>query len=82
MCNKLIVRVVLAFLGSIDWVCIARRILEKMNGEVQEQLGVTVDLNRLDLVKLFALVEEVINDYCKLSIDINKDGKIGDGQEG
>ena len=82
MWNKLIVRVVLAFLGTIDWVGIARRILEKMNGEVQEQLGVTVDLNRLDLVKLFGLVEEVINDYCKLSIDINKDGKIGDGQEG
>lgn len=82
MWNKILVRVLLAFLGTIDWVGIARRILEKMNDEVQEQLGVTVDLNRLDLVRLFGMIEEVINDYCKLSIDINKDGVIGDGKEG
>jgi hypothetical protein len=82
MWNKLIVRIVLAFLGSIDWVAIARRILEKMSGEVREQLGVTVDLNRLDLNRLFGMIEEVLNDYCKLSLDLNNDGKIGDGKEG
>jgi hypothetical protein len=82
MWNKLIVRIVLAFLGSIDWVAIARRILEKMSGEVREQLGVTVDLNRLDLNRLFGMIEEVLNDYCKLSLDLNKDGVIGDGKEG
>ena len=82
MWNKLILRVVLAFLGSIDWVAIARRILERMSGEVNEQLGVSVDLNRLDLNRLFGIIEEVLNDYCKLSIDLNKDGVIGDGKEG
>jgi hypothetical protein len=82
MWNKLIVRIVLAFLGSIDWVAIARRILERMSGEVDEQLGVSVDLNRLDLNRLFGMIEEVLNDYCKLSLDLNKDGVIGDGKEG
>lgn len=82
MWNKILLRVVLAFLGTIDWVGIARRILEKMNGEVQEQLGVTVDLTRLDLNRLFGLVEEVLSDYCKLNLDLNKDGKVGDGLDG
>jgi len=82
MWNRLIVKIVLAFLGSIDWVAIARKILERMNDEVREQLGVSVDLNRLDLNRLFAILEEVLNDYCKMSLDLNKDGKIGDGKEG
>lgn len=82
MWNRLIVKIVLGFLGSIDWIRIARRILEKMSGEVREQLGVSVDLNRLDLDRLFGLIEEVLNDYCKLSLDLNKDGVIGDGKEG
>ena len=82
MWNKLIVRIVLAFLGSIDWVAIARRILEKMSGEVKEELGVSVDLNRLDLDRLFAMVEGVLEDYCKIRIDLNGDGIIGDGKNG
>jgi len=82
MWNRLIVKIVLAFLGSIDWVAIARKILERMSDEVREQLGVSVDLNRLDLNRLFAILEEVLNDYCKMSLDLNKDGKIGDGKEG
>jgi len=82
MWNRLIVKIVLAFLGSIDWVAIARKILERMNDEVREQLGVSVDLNRLDLNRLFAILEEVLNDYCKMSLDLNKDGVIGDGKEG
>ena len=82
MFKKIIIRIVLGFLGSIDWVAIARRILERMSGEVQDQLGVSVDLNRLDLDRLMAMIEEVLNDYCKLSIDLNKDGVIGDGKEG
>jgi hypothetical protein len=77
MWNKLIVRIVLAFLGSIDWVAIARRILERMSGEVDEQLGVSVDLNRLDLDRLFAMIEGVLEDYCKIRIDLNNDGEIG-----
>ena len=82
MWNKLIIRIVLAFLGTIDWVAIARRILGKMSDEVDEQLGVKVDLNRLDLDRLFAMIEEVLSDYCKIQIDLNKDGKIGDGVDG
>ena len=82
MWNKLIVRIVLAFLGTIDWVAIARRILGKMSAEVDEQLNVRVDLNRLDLDRLFAMIEEVLEDYCKIRIDLNKDGKIGDGVDG
>jgi hypothetical protein len=82
MRNRLIVKIMLAFLGSIDWIGIARRILEKMSGEVNEQLGVSVDLNRLDLDRVFAIIEEVLSDYCKLSLDLNKDGVIGDGKEG
>ena len=82
MWNKLIVRIVLAFLGSIDWIAIARRILGKMSAEVDDQLGVKVDLNRLDLNRLFAMIEEVLEDYCKIRIDLNKDGVIGDGKEG
>ena len=82
MWNKLILRIVLAFLGSIDWIAIARRILGKMSAEVDDQLGVKVDLNRLDLDRLFAMIEEVLSDYCKLSIDLNKDGVIGDGIDG
>ena len=82
MWNRLIVKIVLAFLGSIDWVAIARKILERMSDEVREQLGVSVDLNRLDLNRLFAILEEVLNDYCKMSLDLNRDGVIGDGKEG
>ena len=82
MWNRLIVKIVLAFLGTVDWIGIARRILERMSGEVREQLGVSVDLNRLDLDRLFAMIEEVLNDYCKLSIDLNKDGVIGNDKEG
>ena len=82
MWNKLIVRIVLAFLGTIDWVAIARRILGKMSAEVDEQLNVRVDLNRLDLDRLCAMIEEVLSDYCKINIDLNKDGKIGDGLDG
>jgi len=82
MWNKIILRVVLAFIGTIDWIAIARRILGKMSAEVDDQLGVKVDLNRLDLDRLFAMIEEVLSDYCKLALDLNKDGKIGDGQEG
>jgi hypothetical protein len=82
MWNKLIIRVVLAFLGTVDWVGIARRILGKMSAEVDDQLGVKVDLNRLDLNRLFAMIEEVLSDYCKINIDLNKDGKIGDGIDG
>jgi hypothetical protein len=76
MWNKLIIRIVLAFLGTIDWVAIARRILGKMSDEVDEQLSVRVDLNRLDLDRLFAMIEEVLSDYCKINIDLNKDGKV------
>jgi hypothetical protein len=82
MWNKLIIRIVLAFLGTIDWVAISRRILGKMSDEVDEKLGVKVDLNRLDLDRLFAMIEEVLSDYCKIQIDLNKDGKIGDGVDG
>jgi len=82
MWNKLIIKVALSILSTIDWVGIVRRILEKMSGEVDEQLGVKVDLNRLDLNRLFAIIEETLSDYCKLNLDLNKDGKIGDGQEG
>lgn len=82
MFKKLIVRLALSLLSSIDWIAIARKILERMSGEVREQLGVSVDLNRLDLNRLFVMLEEVLNDYCKLSIDLNKDGVIGDGKEG
>ena len=82
MWNRLIVKIVLAFLGSIDWIGIARRILEKMSGEVRDELGVSVDLNRLDLDRLFAMIEEVLEDYCKIRIDLNGDGVIGDGKEG
>ena len=82
MWNKLIIKVALSILSTIDWVGIVRRILEKMSGEVDQQLGVKVDLNRLDLNRLFAIIEEVLSDYCKINLDLNKDGKIGDGQEG
>lgn len=82
MWNKLIIRVVLAFLGTVDWVGIARRILGKMSAEVDDQLGVKVDLNRLDLDRLFAMIEEVLSDHCKVNLDLNKDGKVGDGLDG
>ena len=32
-------KIVLGFLGSIDWIGIARRILEKMSGEVNEHFN-------------------------------------------
>ncbi len=82
MWNKLIIKVALSILSTIDWVGIVRRILGKMSAEVDEQLHVKVDLNQLDLNRLFGIIEEVLSDYCKLNLDLNKDGQIGDGKEG
>jgi len=66
---------------SVDWNAVLDRILKRMSALVDDKLGVTVDLSKLEAKDVLAIVEEVLDDCLDIHADLNKDGVIGDGKE-
>lgn len=82
MFKKIAIAILLKAIQSVDWEKLMLKILLRLAKEVREQTGLTIDVLKLDRGKLISAIEEVISDWFKINIDIDGDGKVGDGKEG
>ena len=82
MWKKIATVLLLRIVKSIDWEALVKKALARLSILIKIKLGVTVNLNDLDVEDIFALVEEVLAEYLGIKIDLNNDGQIGDGVDG
>lgn len=82
MFKRVAVAILLKAIQSVDWDKLLLKILLRLAAEIKEQTGLTIDVLKLDRGKLIAAIEEVISDWFKFDIDIDGDGKVGDGIDG
>jgi len=76
MWKKVLLKIALTALASVPWEKIVKAILVKLANKIKES-GQTLDA--LDPCEVLADIEEVLNDFLKIEVDLNKDGIIGDG---
>lgn len=79
MWRKIIWVIAIKGIESIDWDAIINRVLVRMAELVKVKLGVTVNLADLNVKDVQGIIEEILSDVLGIDVDINKDGKIGDG---
>lgn len=82
MWKKIMLKLLISMIASIDINQLMTKIMKRLAEIIKARTGHDIDLSSIDNNELLAMVEEVIANHLGIEVDLNRDGKAGDGQPG
>jgi len=70
-------KIIVLILKSFDWDALVRLALKKVEEEILEETGIAVDLDQMDLDKLFAKIETALKEKYGIEVDLDDSGSVG-----
>lgn len=82
MWQKILVNIALRVIANVDWDELLGKLLDRLADLIERRTGSVVDFGAIDRGEVLAVIEEVLADHLHVNLDLNADGKIGDGVDG